>query len=186
MPLQEKPMETFKKLLILSVDTLGFSLWSASNFAAETLVEKTLATKASAANVVALSPVMSPSGGILKMVLGLVVVLAVMALITWFLKRMLPGVGAKQSVVRIVGGVSVGSRERIVVVEVAGRWLVVGVAAGQVNGIANLEIGAEQLALSAASEANSVGHAFTNSTEPFAQWLNKSVAKILDKKNVSQ
>lgn len=183
-------METFKKLLILSVATLGFSLWAATNFATETLVEKTLVASTSAANAVALSPVispaMSPSGGILKMVLGLVVVLAVMAIITWLLKRMLPGVGAKQSVVRIVGGVSVGSRERIVVVEVAGRWLVVGVAAGQVNGIANLEIGAEQFALSAAAEANSVGHAFTNSAQPFAQWLNKSVAKILDKKNVSQ
>lgn len=179
-------MKTFKKLLVLSVATLGFSLWAATNFAAETLVEKTLVANTSAANAVALSPVMSPSGGILKMVLGLAVVLAVMALITWVLKRMLPGVGTKQSVVRIVGGVSVGSRERIVVVEVAGRWIVVGVAAGQVNGIANLEIGAEQLALTATAEANSVGHAFSNNAQPFAQWLNKSVAKIIDKKNVSQ
>jgi flagellar protein FliO/FliZ len=84
----------------------------------------------------------SPTGGVLKMVMGLAVVLAVMALITWVLKRMMPGAGGQQSVVRIVGGVSVGSRERVVVVEVADRWIVVGVAPGQVNGIANLEIGA--------------------------------------------
>ena len=87
----------------------------------------------------------SPSGGVLKMVLGLAVVLAVMALITWALKRFMPNIGSNnQSVVRVVGGVSVGSRERVVVVEVAGRWIVIGVAAGQVNGIANLDAGSMQ------------------------------------------
>lgn len=85
----------------------------------------------------------SPTGGILKMLLGLVVVLAVMAMVTWALKRMMPGIGGQQSALRIVGGVSVGSRERIVVLEIAGRWLVVGVAPGRVNAIANLEIGSD-------------------------------------------
>jgi flagellar protein FliO/FliZ len=127
----------------------------------------------------------SPSGGVLKMVLGLAIVLAVMALITWLLKRMMPGVGSnKQSVVRIVGGVSVGSRERIVVVEVAGRWLVVGVAPGQVNSIANLEIGATTLAETSLSEHNVLNESTNGFTETFAQWLTQSTGKILDKKDV--
>ena len=81
----------------------------------------------------------SPIGSIFKILLGLTVVLLVMAAITWVLKRMMPGAGGQHSVIKVVGGVSVGTRERVVVVEVAGRWLVVGVAAGQVNAIANLD-----------------------------------------------
>lgn len=168
-------MTTLEKSRALSTVSLAFSLWATSSVAADAVA-------------------ISPSGGMLKMVLGLAVVLAVMALITWLLKRMMPGVGSKQSVVRIVGAVNVGSRERVVVVEVAGRWIVVGVAPGQVNGIANLEIGAAQLAESALSENNvfssgtfnpsAVSQSANAFTQTFAQWLNKSTGKILDKKNV--
>jgi flagellar protein FliO/FliZ len=128
---------------------------------------------------------------LLKMVLGLAVVLAVMALITWALKRFMPNIGSNnQSAIRVVGGVSVGSRERVVVLEVAGRWLVVGVAAGQVNGIANLDAGAIPLAgtgqlASNAQLAETVTKAslegFTQSMVPsFAQWLKKSAAKFTE------
>jgi flagellar protein FliO/FliZ len=128
--------------------------------------------------------VMSPSGGVLKMVLGLAVVLAVMALITWVLKRMMPSVGNKQSVVRVVGGVSVGSRERVVVLEVAGRWIVVGVAPGQVSRLANLEAGTVKFSesnLIPNNQSDSDDGSFTNT---FAQWLTKSTGKILEKKDV--
>ena len=129
----------------------------------------------------------SPTGGVLKMVLGLAVVLAVMALLTWVLKRMMPGAGGnKQSVARVVGGVSVGSRERVVVVEVAGRWIVVGVAAGQVNGIANLEAGSMQLAEHALEPNGQLDpdlSGFAQSLAPsFAQWLKKSTAKMAGNK----
>ena len=125
----------------------------------------------------------SPTGGVLKMVIGLAVVLAVMALITWVLKRMVPGVGNKQSVIRIVGGVSVGSRERVVVLEVGGRWIVVGVAAGQVSSLANLESGASNIAESVPmgrSMPDSGGGDFSNT---FASWLLKSTGRILEKKD---
>lgn len=126
----------------------------------------------------------SPTGGVLKMVVGLAVVLAVMALITWVLKRMVPGVGNKQSVIRVVGGLSVGSRERVMVLEVAGRWIVVGVAAGQVSRLANLEANAGQL-----EEVISTGRSMSNAgaegfTDTFAVWLKKSTGKILEKKDI--
>jgi flagellar protein FliO/FliZ len=135
--------------------------------------------------------VVSPSGGVLKMVLGLVVVLAVMALIAWALKRFMPNIGSNnQSVVRVVGGVSVGSRERIVVVEVAGRWLVVGVASGQVNGLANLDAGTIQLAGNtqlAESFTNASFDGFTQSFAPsFAMWLKKSTAKFTEANNTEK
>jgi len=128
----------------------------------------------------------SPSGGILRMVIGLATVLVVMALITWSLKRVLPSVGGnKQSVVRVVGGVSVGSRERVVVLEVAGRWIVVGVAAGQINGLANLDAGSQlsENVLGTNQEMNSqLNPSLNNFTQAFvpsfAQWLKKSNAKF--------
>ena len=132
----------------------------------------------------------SPSGGILKMMIGLAIVLAVMALITWGLKRVLPSVGGnKQSVVRVVGGVSVGSRERVVVLEVAGRWIVVGVAAGQINGLANLDAGSQlsENVLGTNQEMNSqLNPSLNNFTQAFvpsfAQWLKKSTAKFTETK----
>jgi flagellar protein FliO/FliZ len=132
----------------------------------------------------------SPSGGILKMMIGLVIVLAVMAFITWGLKRVMPSVGGnKQSVVRVVGGVSVGSRERVVVLEIAGRWIVVGVAAGQINGLANLDAGSQLSEnvigtnLDINSQLNPNLSNFTQSFVPsFAQWLKKSTAKFTETK----
>jgi flagellar protein FliO/FliZ len=134
----------------------------------------------------------SAPGGVMKMVLGLILVLAVMALVTWFLKRMMPGIGGnKQSVVRVVGGVSVGSRERVVVVEVAGRWIVVGVASGQVAGLANLDAGSMQFSENALVNNLDVNSQFdpslgnfTQSFVPsFAQWLKKSASKFTENKD---
>ncbi|NOS94865.1 MAG: flagellar biosynthetic protein FliO [Methylotenera sp.] len=130
----------------------------------------------------------TPTSGILKMLFGLVVVLAVMALVTWALKRMMPGIGGQQSAVRIVGGVSVGSRERIVVLEVAGRWLVVGVAPGRVNAIANLDIGAtiDTGVASTTDDFNSqdaTGIHPQTLADSFAQRLKKSVSKFSENNN---
>lgn len=116
------------------------------------------------------------------MVLGLLFVLAVMAFVTWMLKRVMPGVGKQQSAVRIVGGVSVGSRERVVVLEVAGRWLVVGVAPGQVNAIANLDIGATEFAESSL-ETHQFGVSAPTFTSSFAQLLKKSAGKFTENTN---
>lgn len=109
----------------------------------------------------------STTGSLLRMVLGLALVLGVMVGIAWLMKRMTPGL-KQQSVVRIVGGVSVGSRERVVVVEVAGRWLVLGVASGQVTSLADLEPG-EEIPLAAPTT--------NQAATPFSAWLNKSLQR---------
>lgn len=155
-------MKTPLNLLVLSVASLPAAAWAAGAVA------------------------VSPSGGVLKMVLGLTVVLAVMALITWVLKRMMPGAGGQQSVVRVVGSVSVGTRERVVVLEVADRWIVVGVASGQVNGIANLEIGAAQLAENSLNTNSPLSSSPSAFTHPFAQWLKKSTGKLTEKTDAKE
>ncbi len=132
----------------------------------------------------------SPTGNVLKMVLGLAVVLAVMALISWLVKRMLPNAAGQNSAIKVLGGVSVGSRERVVVLEVADRWLVVGVAQGQVSAIANLEVGSDQLAESVVQGStnskpneDAIAHAaFANPiVKPFSEWLKKSAQNIKPK-----
>lgn len=123
----------------------------------------------------------STSGSLFKVFLGLAAVLLVMAAITWALKRIVPGAGGQQSVIKVVGGVSVGTRERVVVVEVAGRWLVVGVAAGQVNAIANLDKAENiQEAIQNTSVNAEAGlQGFTQSLPPqFSTWLKKSKDKL--------
>lgn len=111
---------------------------------------------------------LSAAGSAVQVIFGLIAVLGVMMTIAWLFKRYAPGIGQNNSVARIVGGVSVGNRERVLVIEVADRWLVVGVAAGQVNSIANLEAGQSNV-----EPANLNGPA----NNPFAKWLSQSMNK---------
>lgn len=133
----------------------------------------------------------TPTVSLFKTMFGLAVVLGVMAALAWFAKRMTGRQGTAQSVARIVGGVSVGSRERVVVVEVGNRWLVVGVAAGQVNAIANLgkEDGATLTGLTNKGESKDANQSvplqpsLVQSGQSFAAWFKQSLDKALDKKH---
>lgn len=59
----------------------------------------------------------------------------------WLLRRLSGGRLASGSPFRTVGGIAVGSRERVVLLEIGEHWLVVGVAPGSVTGIATLPRG---------------------------------------------
>ena len=73
------------------------------------------------------------SGSILQVVFSLLLVLAAVVLVAWLLKRInMPQHGAS-NLLKVISGVAVGQRERIVLVEVNDTWLVVGVAPGQVR-----------------------------------------------------
>lgn len=79
-------------------------------------------------------------GGPIRVILGLALVLALIAGLAWAMKRLNHAKIGNQSVAKIVGGVSVGTRERVVVVEIGGHWVVVGVASGQVTSLANFNM----------------------------------------------
>lgn len=132
----------------------------------------------------------TPTVSLFKTIFGLAVVLGVMAALAWFAKRMTGRQGNSHSVARIVGGVSVGSRERVVVVEVGNRWLVVGVAADQVNAIANLgkEDGATLSVLTNNTELKDGTQAalqqmpsLLQNGQSFAVWLKQSLNKAYKK-----
>ena len=80
----------------------------------------------------------SSAGGMFQVLFGLVVVLGLMAGAAWLLRRMGVAGTAAGNVARVVGGVNVGNRERVLVVEVADQWIVVGVAPGRVNALSTM------------------------------------------------
>ncbi|MBI5331685.1 MAG: flagellar biosynthetic protein FliO [Betaproteobacteria bacterium] len=88
---------------------------------------------ASTAFAAAEPPGVSTSGALLQGLLGLLIVLAALAVFFWFLRRFSPGQSGAQGAVKVVGGVMLGPRERLVVVEVGETWLLLGVGGGQVN-----------------------------------------------------
>ncbi len=73
------------------------------------------------------------AGSVVQVVVGLAAVLALVIAAAWLLKRFSSLGGTSSGLIRIVGGAAVGQRERIVLVEVGGTWLLVGVAPGQVR-----------------------------------------------------
>lgn len=83
-------------------------------------------------------PAVSASGALFQGLLGLGMVLAALAAFFWFLRRFSPGQTAAQGVVKVVGGVMLGPRERLVVVEVGETWLLLGVGGGQVSALHTL------------------------------------------------
>jgi flagellar protein FliO/FliZ len=89
-----------------------------------------MAATAHAADALPQSPV--TFSGLLQVLFGLALVVAAIFATGWLLRRLGPSQSAG-GLLRVVGGVMVGPRERLVVVEVGEQWLVVGVAAGSVN-----------------------------------------------------
>lgn len=79
------------------------------------------------------TPQISTGGALLQGLLGLVIVLATLMGFFWLLRRFSPGQSGAQGAVRVVGGVMLGPRERLVVVEIGDTWLLLGVGGGQVN-----------------------------------------------------
>jgi len=98
-----------------------------------------IATAVHAADALPPSPV--TFSGLLQVLLGLALVVAAIVATGWLLRRIGPSQSAG-GLLRVVGGVMVGPRERLVVVEVGEQWLVLGVAAGSVNLLQALPKGA--------------------------------------------
>ncbi|HEX8883136.1 MAG TPA: flagellar biosynthetic protein FliO [Noviherbaspirillum sp.] len=124
----------------------------------------TAAAQAPAAATVTSAP--SSAGSLLQVIFGLIVVLGLLAGALWVLKRVGGGRLAGGSVVKIVGGVSVGNRERVMVVEVADQWIVIGVAPGQVSKLADMPRQEQQQAGAALPGAPN-----------FSAWLKQTIEK---------
>ena len=110
------------------------------------------------------------SGSVLQVVLSLLLVLAAVVLVGWILKRIsLPQQNAGNAL-KVISGVAVGQRERIVLVEVNDTWLIVGVAPGQVSALHSMPKGT----------LPSAPHAMTGDDSKFQNWLKQ----MMEKRNV--
>jgi flagellar protein FliO/FliZ len=70
---------------------------------------------------------------LLQVVFALVLVLGAIVAVAWVLRRLGPGRATAGGLLKVVGGVMIGPKERLVVVEIGHTWLVVGVAAASVT-----------------------------------------------------
>ncbi|MBP0596969.1 flagellar biosynthetic protein FliO [Herbaspirillum sp. LeCh32-8] len=97
------------------------------------------ATAAGGAAAQAGAALPSSSGSVFTMLFGLIAVLALMAGVAWLFKRFgLTQNFSGNAAAKVIGGVSVGTRERVMVIEVGEQWIVVGVAPGRVNALATM------------------------------------------------
>jgi flagellar biosynthetic protein FliO len=120
-------------------------------------------------------PAGSSTGSLLQTLFALIVVLAVLGALAWFLKRYAPKVGGGNANMRVVGALNLGGRERIVVVEIGNEWIVVGASPGRINALATMprqagpndDDGGANAALAAHSPA----------AHSFADWLKQTIDK---------
>ena len=91
-----------------------------------------VATSAPAATPLATSATGSTFLGMMQGLVGLVIVLGAIFAAGWLLKKLGPRARAT-GIVQVVGGASVGPREKVVVVRFGGQTLLLGVAPGQVS-----------------------------------------------------
>lgn len=80
----------------------------------------------------------SAAGSLVQTVVALGFVLAILVGLAWMLKRFGPKNITGGTAVKLVGALSVGARERILVVEVGDQWIVVGASPGRMNALATL------------------------------------------------
>ncbi len=108
-------------------------------------------------------------GSLLQLVLGFGVVLALLFATLWLLKKVSLPRGAAGNMVRVVSAAAVGPRERVVLVDVGGKRLVLGVAPGQVS-LLDTQVAPADTASREAAEGGTA-------TPMFAQWLKQTLAK---------
>jgi len=111
----------------------------------------------------------SAAGSLVQTVLSLGFVIALLVGLAWLLKRFGPKHITGGTKVKLVGALSVGARERILVVEVGEQWIVVGASPGRMNALATMprqEVDESELAgAQAVPGAN------------FAEWFKQTIEK---------
>ena len=79
------------------------------------------------------------SAYLVQLVLGLIFVLFCIVALAWVAKRVNRLQSSSDGSLRVLGGISMGARERVVLVQVGSTQLLLGVAPGQINMLHQLE-----------------------------------------------
>lgn len=81
---------------------------------------------------------LSPSVSLLQVALSLFAILALIMGAAWLAKRYLSIGPRANTAIKMVSGLNLGGRERIILLEVGEQWLVVGVAPGHISTLATM------------------------------------------------
>lgn len=94
-----------------------------------------------------------------KTILALLLVIAVILICAALVRRWVPGAirSGQRQLLKVVSSVAVGQRERVVIVEIEQRWLVLGVAAGQVTRLHDMPAPPPMTTKQAAGERSGFG-----------------------------
>ncbi|MBI4740604.1 MAG: flagellar biosynthetic protein FliO [Betaproteobacteria bacterium] len=95
------------------------------------------------------------------MALGLAFILGLLFLAARLLRGMNGGRSFGGGPLKVVGGLAVGARERVVLVEIGDSWLVIGIAPGQIQTLHTMPKGEAPASVAEA--------------KPFGQWLKQFV-----------
>jgi flagellar protein FliO/FliZ len=76
--------------------------------------------------------------GLTQIALVLVIVVGLIAAMAWLMRRLGMARASGGLMLKIVGGISLSNREKILVVEIADQWLVVGVAPGRISTLSTM------------------------------------------------
>lgn len=110
------------------------------------------------------------TGSLLQTIGALVFVLALLMALAWGMKRFGPKALGSNSKMRVVSSLNLGGRERIVLIEVADQWIVVGASPGRINALATVPRQESDLPPSATAQN---GPAAAN----FSEWLKQTIEK---------
>jgi len=97
----------------------------------------------------------------LQTALALSLIVAILVGAAWLARKVSGGKKFGQGDMKIIGGVALGPRERIVLLEVGDQWLVIGIVPGQIRTLHRMAKGTTIPADDSPSSAE----------KPFRQWL---------------
>ena len=115
------------------------------------------------------------AGGMLQAVLGMVCVLGLILACAWLARRFGLQRFGGGNVVKVVSSTPVGQRERVMVVEVAGQWLVLGVTPQNINALHTLPAQAGTPSAVAAAAPGFSGTPLGQFKQVFSQQLRQSL-----------
>ncbi|MFM0053699.1 flagellar biosynthetic protein FliO [Caballeronia grimmiae] len=84
-------------------------------------------------------------GAVLQTLLGLVIVIGFVFGCAWLARKLGYQGGKRSGLVKVIGGASLGNKERVAVVEVGGTWLVLGAGPGNVRLLHTMPAGSAEV-----------------------------------------
>ncbi|MEN9867567.1 MAG: hypothetical protein RL748_3157 [Pseudomonadota bacterium] len=127
-----------------------------------------LSASASKALISASTAVANPPAtgiaNLLQVISALILVVVIMLALAWALKNFGPKRLMGRVPVQVVGGVNLGGRERVLVIEVADQWIVIGTTPNQITTLATLP-------------AQSLTNQEMQPGKPFSDWLKQIMEK---------